>query len=112
MATVVTVITGAYPTDTPTVLGATTAIELSRVYASVDVMARVTAATGTVTLLAWHPLPARWFPVGDVTLDSTVDGGMALGRFAVGTSDYSHVAVWEKTAGATIAAVHLAEMRR
>lgn len=67
---------------------------------SVDVGLLATAGSGTYTLIGWDG--AAWYPVGDISVDSSACGGYALGRFTPG-SNFLYFAVWEKSA-ATLSA--------
>lgn len=93
-----TPLTGAFPTGTPTSLSAVATTG----YPDVDVLVKVSAGTGTVTLIGYYPTPAAWFPIGDLALDSSVTGGNALDRRTIGVGGPTHLALWVKTAGATI----------
>lgn len=95
----IVLITGAYPTSTPAVLGATKVIAASG--RNADLSATVTLGTGTITLIGWHLKTLTWKPLIDVTLDVNQYGGEAYGRCTPGWGLFSHFAVWEKVAGAT-----------
>lgn len=100
-----TVLTGAYPTGAPSTLTAN-AVSVTD-SPNVDFAVRVSAGTGTVTALCYLVGFARWVPLGDMSLDSSVYGGVAYARYTPGLSNVSHCMIWEKTAGATYTSAYI-----
>lgn len=97
----VTLVTGAYPTVAPgnVALNGKTVERTQYVWLDCDVKVVVTAASGVATLIGYDG--SHWCHIGDITLDSTLYGGIAFERFSPGNG-FTHYAIWEKTAGATV----------
>lgn len=100
---------GSYPTAAPSSLSAN-AITAPGGYTSVDVAITVTAGSGTISLLCYELASAKWWPIGDVSVDATsyAVGGTAYnhGRFTPGDGCASFL-LWTKTAGATVGTAYL-----
>ena len=102
----VNLVTGAYPTLAPSnaALTGKTLARTASTHRDVDVKVIVSAASGVGSLIAWDG--THWCPIGDLTLDNTLYGGVAFGRFTPGNG-FTHYAIWEKTAGATVTSAAL-----
>lgn len=100
------VVTGAFPTDTPATLGDQAVAPLSVTHKDVDMRLKATAGTGTFLLLGYDD--GEWWPVQNTasTIDSTVHGGKICDRLTPG-NDYTHYCIWRVSGTPTLTVQYL-----
>lgn len=102
----VLLIIGVYPTVPPSDVGLAGCVISRTKFSSynTDVTIIVSAGSGVLTLLGYNG--TTWCPIGDINVTSAEYGGVAFERYTPGNG-FTHFAVWQKTAGATVLTIAL-----